>query len=221
MAMTKSELKNAFREAASYEFSEIPQNDSEIAYECSSAFEEKLDKLIKKNQKFTWRMVNTFEKRAACFAAVFVMLCLTACSVPAIRESIVNFIIEKTDISNDYEFEGNITDTISREYEMTYIPEGFTLTDTFRSDPGITKTYENEAGDRIRFSQIITDGGWLSVDSERSEFKILEVAGNETHLYTWDGISFAMWSEDSYLFEISYHGTISEEDLIKLIESVE
>lgn len=38
MAMTKAELKNAFREAASYELREIPRDDSQIQHEFSPEF---------------------------------------------------------------------------------------------------------------------------------------------------------------------------------------
>lgn len=221
MAMSKAELKNAFREAASYEFREIPQDDSQIQYEFSAAFEERMEKIIKKDRTFFWKFVNTASKRAAVVAVVCMALLLTACSVPAIREPIVRFIVEVFDWGDHYTFEGDTTDTISKEYEMSFVPEGFALTDTFEDVTAIVRTYKNENGDMIRYTQSITDGTWLAVDNEHSEHTILEIAGNETHFYIQGGISTAMWSEDSYMFKIVYHGYVAEDVLIKMVESVE
>lgn len=221
MAMSKAELKNAFREAASYEFREIPQNDSQIQYEFSASFEERMEKIIKKDRSFFWKFVNTASKRAAVVAVVCMALILTACSVPAIREPIVRFIVEIFDGGNVYDFEGDITDTISQKYEMTFVPDGFTLIDTFACDGGITYTYENESGKKILFDQAITDGTFLSVDNENGTYKIIEVAGHETHLYFRGTTSVAFWIEDVYFFQITSNDSITEETLIKMVESVE
>ena len=221
MAMSKAELQKAFREAASFEFAEIPRDDMQIQYEFSAAFETKMERLLQKEKKFTWRFVNTAAKRAAVAVAVCMLLILTACSVPAIREPIVRFIVEIFDGGNVYDFEGDITDTISQKYEMTFVPDGFTLIDTFACDGGITYTYENESGKKILFDQAVTDGTSLSVDNENGTYKIIEVAGHETHLYFRGTTSVAFWIEDVYFFQITSNDSITEETLIKMVESVE
>lgn len=50
MAMSKSELLNAFREAASFEFREIPRDDSQIQHKFSAEFEKKMEQLLKKEK---------------------------------------------------------------------------------------------------------------------------------------------------------------------------
>lgn len=94
MSMTKAELKNAFREAAAYEFRDIPHDESLIQYEFSAEFEKKMSKLINRQKKKTWHWVNTAPKRIALIAAVAIMLFTTACSVPEIREPVVKFFSE-------------------------------------------------------------------------------------------------------------------------------
>lgn len=39
--MTKADFEKAFRKAASYEFQNVPQNDSDIDYAFSDRFEQK------------------------------------------------------------------------------------------------------------------------------------------------------------------------------------
>lgn len=221
MSMTKAELKNAFREAASYEFRDVPRDDSMIQHEFSPEFEQKIEKLIRKEKKFLWHFVNTASKRVAVIAAVFVMLFTTACSVEAIREPIVRFLIEVYESFTEYNFEGEKSDTITKEYKISGIPEGFTQTDYFRDDTGITTTYENEHGDKIRFSQTITSGTDITIDGEHAETKSVDVSGREFQLYLREDISVAFWIEDIYVLKIVYHGSVSEQGMIDIIETIE
>lgn len=220
MAMTKAELKNAFREAASYEFREIPRDDSQIQHEFSPEFERKIEKLIRKEKKFLWHFVNTASKRVAVIAAVFVMLFTTACSVEAIREPIVRFLIEVYESFTEYTFEGDKSDTITKEYQISKVPEGFTQTEYLKADTGITTTYKNTYSDIIRFSQTITDDTNLFIDGENGNEKVLEISGREIHLYVRESFIHAMWIEDGYLLEIVCHGDFTEQDVKNLIESI-
>lgn len=51
MAMTKQELFQAFREAASLEFAHIPRDDSQIQYVFSDDFEKRMKALIEQTFK--------------------------------------------------------------------------------------------------------------------------------------------------------------------------
>lgn len=220
MSMTKAELKNAFREATSYEFREIPRDDSLIQHEFSPEFERKIAKLIQKEKEFFWHFVNTASKRVAVIAAVLVMLLTTACSVEAIREPIVRFLIEVYETFTEYTFEGEKSETITKEYQMSTVPEGFTQTDYFKEDAVIITTYENSDGDMIRFSQSITTDTNLFIDNESSVTKIIDVSGREVHLYIQDGLTSAIWLEDTYLFKVFCHGDFSEQSVIDIIETI-
>lgn len=220
MSMTKAELKNAFREAASYEFREIPRDDSQIQHEFSPEFERKMAKLIRKEKRVFWHFVNTASKRVAVIAAVLVMLLTTACSVEAIREPIVRFLIEVYETFTEYTFEGEKSDTITKEYQISTVPEGFTQTEYLKADTGITTTFKNTYSDIIRFSQTITDDTNLFIDGENGNEKVLEISDREIHLYVRERFIHAMWIENGYLLEIVCHGAFTEQDVKNLIESI-
>lgn len=220
MSMTKAELKKAFREAASYEFRDVPRDDSLIQHEFSPEFERKIEKLIRKEKTFFWHFVNTASKRVAVIAVVLVMLFTTACSVEAIREPIVRFLIEVYESFTEYTFEGEKSDTITKEYKMSIIPEGFTQTDYTEDDTGITTTYENDQGDMIRFAQLVTNDTNLSIDAEKGETTIVDISGREVYLYQMDNLIYAMWIEETNLLEIVCRGTFTEENVIDIIENI-
>lgn len=220
MSMTKAELKKAFREAASYEFRDVPRDDSLIQHEFSPEFERKIEKLIRKEKTFFWHFVNTASKRVAVIAVVLVMLFTTACSVEAIREPIVRFLIEVYESFTEYTFEGEKSDTITKEYKMSIIPEGFTQTNYTEDDTGITTTYENDQGDMIRFAQLVTNDTNLSIDAEKGETTIVDISGREVYLYQMDNLIYAMWIEETNLLEIVCRGTFTEENVIEIIENI-
>lgn len=51
MSMNKQELFQAFREAASMEFAEVPRDDSQINYIFSADFEDRMNSLIRQATK--------------------------------------------------------------------------------------------------------------------------------------------------------------------------
>lgn len=223
MAMSKAELQKAFREAASFEFAEIPRDDMQIQYEFSAAFEVKMERLLQKEKKFTWRLVNTAAKRAAVAIAVCMVLILTACSVPAIREPIIEFIIETFDINIDYHFEDNAPDGITTEYHLSYVPSGFMEVDTLQVAGYIEVDYKDENGNMIEFSQ--TNGDTTrTVDTEYVQSKTLDVNGREVHLHYYNDqkndLILALWIENSYYFEVLCVGIFDEQTVIEIVSNV-
>lgn len=220
MAMTKVELLNAFREAATYEFRDIPRDDSQIPHKFSAEFEYKIAKLIQKEKSFFWHFINTASKRVAVIVLVFVMLFTTACSVKAIREPIVRFLTEVYETFTQYFFEGEKTNVITEKYQISAIPTGFSEESVFETDTVITVVYQNAQNNTIHFTQSITDGTTIYLDSEKGDRKTIAVSEYEVHLYSQNGVLFAMWVHNGYYFEVVCYGDFSENHMISLIQSV-
>lgn len=216
MSMTKSELKNAFREAASREFQDVPRENSQIQHEFSPAFEKKGKKLIRRERVGLWHLVNTAPKRVAVFAAALVMLVTTASSVEAIREPVARFLVIM-----EYTFMGEKTDTIEKEYKISVLPEGFSQTGYFREETGVTTTYENAHGDEISFSQSIASETDIIIDNEAVEMRTVDVAGREVQLYVQETLSIALWHEDLYTLKLVLNGDFNEKGIIDIIQTIE
>lgn len=220
MSMTKAELKKAFREAASYEFRDIPCSDSQIQHTFSPEFEQRITKLIQKEKSFFWHFVNTASKRAAAIILVLVMLFTTACSVKAIREPLVRFLSEVYETFTVYFFDGEKTTAITEKYQISEIPNGFTEKSVFETDTVTTVVYKNAQGAEIHFAQAVTEETTIYLDTEKADSKTITVAEYEVNLYSQDGVFFAMWSHDAYYFEMVCYSNFSEDDVISLIHSV-
>lgn len=220
MAMTRAEFKNAFREAAAYEFRDIPRDDSQIQHKFSSEFEREIAKLIQKEKNFFWHFVNTASKRVAVIILVFVMLFTTACSVKAIREPIVRFLTEVYETFTEYFFDGEKTSVITEKYQVSAIPDGFMEESVFETDTTINIVYGNGKGNTIHYTQAVTDETTIYLDTEKANSKAISVSGYEVHLYLQESVIYGMWTRDGYYFEIVCYGDFSEDDVIGLIQSV-
>ena len=89
--MTDNLLKTALREAASREFADMPQSDGDITYTFSPRFTRRMNRLAKAEKSWLWRMTSTASKRAAAAGIAMILIALTACSIPAIREPVAAF----------------------------------------------------------------------------------------------------------------------------------
>ena len=220
MSMTKAELKQAFREAASYEFRDVPCNDSQIQHTFSPEFEQRIAKLIQKEKSVFWHFVNTASKRAAAIIIVLVMLFTTACSVKAIREPLVRFLSEVHETFTEYFFDGEKTTAITDKYQISVIPDGVIEESVFETDTATTVVYKNTQGNTIHFAQAVTEGTTIYLNTEKADSQTITVAEYEVKLYSQDGVLFAMWTHDGYYFEIVCYGNFSEDDIVSLVQSV-
>lgn len=220
MSITRIDFENAFRDAVSYEFRNVPQNDSDIDYFFSDGFEQKMTKLIKQQKKVLWNCINTTAKRIAVFAAIIFISFTTACSFDSVREPLVQFLKEVYETFTKISFEGETSDRIINDFEISDIPEGFQQMDLFEDEVVTVVTYENENGDLIRFTQSTTANTNLFIDSENSEIEKINVSGRDVEIYTQDGLIAGIWIEDTYLFKLFCYGDFTTKDVIQIIQSV-
>lgn len=221
MAITKAELKNAFREVASLEFSHIPTDETSIKYNFSDKFNKRMQKLIKSQKKAYWCLVNTAAKRVAIiFLAIFTMF-TAAFSVKAIREPVVNFIMEIYETFTHYLFEGDTTNTISKEYSITELPDGYIQTNKFRNENLITTIYEKTAHNVIEFTQTTTKHAQIHIDNEHESVYKDIVNGIEINISETLDIKHVFWIKDNYYFDITCYGDISIDTIKELIMSID
>lgn len=220
MAMSKSDFNEALREAVSVEFSNIPTDESSINYTFSERFNKKMEKLLRLRKKVYYNFLNTVSKRVAIICLGVVILFTSVCSVKAIREPIVNVITKAYESFTRYFFEGDTTKTITKEFSIEALPEGFVQTDFESSDMRLTKTFENDAGDILEFSQTITEGTEYNLDAEHGNAEKMIISDHEVYVIMTDEVTQAVWVEDAYLLSLTYYGTISIDNLTVIIEGI-
>lgn len=220
--MTREDLFNALREVASEEFAHIP-NEEDIEYEFSERFNKKMDKLFKKIERnYTYPTVKISKRIITVIAAVLIIFA-GLMSVSAIREPIVNFVLEFFEEHIDFGFSGDVSQEIEYEYGFSEIPEGFELTVKNNEGGTVYTEYTNtHTGDIIILTQSITDGNSLSVDNEHGNTSVEQIG--ETPVFLYDGIEQdyfqASWTYETYSLILIYYGDIEKESFLELVKSI-
>lgn len=218
--MSKDEFKNAFREVISAEFSHIPCDENSIDYTFSDRFNKKMNKLIKAQGKPYYFLINTAAKKVAVYFVIFVTLITASMSVKAIREPVVNFIVEIYESFTRYFFYGDTTDNIKKKYEISELPKGFSRFNAMETDTDFTVIYQDSENNSIIFTQSTTKSKIFDIDNQKEPPKTENINGIEIHIYIYEKDKFVFWSDNEYFFQITAYGDIDDEALIKMIKSI-
>ena len=227
MSMTRSEFNETFRSVISEEFADIPP-ESEIQYEFSKEFLDKMQKLINgteddthKAQKKQWSSVAI--KKIVALAAALIVLFAGIMSVGAVREPVVNFIFKTYEGFKRVLFSGDSLTEIDHVYAFAEVPEGFVETQRISNKEMNLVRYENgETGAVIVISQSITTDYSFSLDSENGEIKTFDTNGKEVKIYCAESQTLysAFWVEDTYIMELTYSGETDTDELLRLINTI-
>lgn len=221
--MTKKEVFEAFREVASEEFADIPAEE-DIQYEFSPKFKKKMKAISQRLEYGDRRRVKLSRRAIAAIAAILILLVAGAVTAGAGLDTLVKIVTGQVKGGDTFTFEGPSISHIEKEYKFTYIPDGFVLESEKEENSYISKIYVNEStGDKLHFQQSIADNSNMSVDNEFGKAVERYFAGKTRYIYQREGgnLTFVFWIEDAYIMELDYHGDVSDEELTKILESVE
>lgn len=227
MSMTRSEFNEMFRVVISEEFADIPP-ESEIQYEFSKEFLDKMQKLVNGTEDDTHKEQKKHRssvaiKRIVALAAALIVLFAGIMSVGAVREPVVNFIVKTYEGFKRILFSGDSLTEINRVYAFTEVPEGFVETQRISNKETYFVRYENrETGAVIELSQSIKNDYSFSLDSENGEIRAFNVDGKEIKIYCAESqaVFIALWIEDKYSMELIYSGETDTDELLRLINTI-
>lgn len=227
MSMTRSEFNEMFRVVISEEFADIPP-ESEIQYEFSKEFLDKMQKLINGTEDDTHKEQKKHRssvaiKRIVALAAALIVLFAGIMSVSAVREPVVNFIVKTYEGFKRVLFSGDSLTEINRVYAFTEVPEGFVETQRISNKETYFVRYENrETGAVIELSQSIKNDYSFSLDSENGEIKTFNTDGKDVKIYCAESqaVFIALWIEDKYSMELIYSGETDTDELLRLINAI-
>lgn len=215
-------LKEAFRQFNAEYCDSLPSDDElKKTVSFSAEFESKMEKLIKKQNKPYYKLINTVGKRAAVIIlAIFIAFNTVTFSVEALREPFIDFIVETYERFSKISF---VEKTPSKQKEFVpikpgYIPEGFDIDTETESDIVYSLKYTNINNNYIMYSQVTNSGSSSTIDTENSDYSKIQINNLEGVIWTNKGVVSVIFSTDNYVFNIS--GSLPEEEIIKIANSI-
>lgn len=171
-------------------------------------------------------------RTATALGVLLLIFNVSVVSVPAMKEKTLEFFMktynDHTDIGKypgeKVEDVKNVSDDrftikLSKEYEITYLPEGFKLVDMSKDETGWEANYYNE-DEVITFSQSSHNGTDLSIDTENTKNTYVDINGQQAFVTEKDEQISVTWRVDENIIRVTSIG-VKKAELIKVAKSVE
>lgn len=171
-------------------------------------------------------------RTATALGVLLLIFNVSVVSVPAMKEKTLEFFMKTynnhTDIGKypgeKVEDVKNVSDDrftikLSKEYEITYLPEGFKLGDMSKDETGWEANYYNE-DEVITFSQSSLNGTDLSIDTENTKNTYVDINGQQAFVTEKDEQISVTWRVDENIIRVTSIG-VKKAELIKVAKSVE
>lgn len=171
-------------------------------------------------------------RTATALGVLLLIFNVSVVSVPAMKEKTLEFFMktynDHTDIGKypgeKVEDVKNVSDDrftikLSKEYEITYLPEGFKLGDMSKDETGWEANYYNE-DEVITFSQSSLNGTDLSIDTENTKNTYVDINGQQDFVTEKDEQISVTWRVDENIIRVTSIG-VKKAELIKVAKSVE
>lgn len=210
------------------EFMDIPA-EQDIEMEFSPAFQVKAQELVRKSERNHWSSGKVFLRKVAIVALISAMLLLTACSIPAVREAIIDFFFR--DVGTHYEFTYdpddvvNAPDSIEAVFFPNYIPKGYEETMIHYGRASVSGFWINGDGRYVTYIQGILPEDPLSgesgnISSENAEIEWITINSCQIlRIEDEEWITYA-WATNEYEFSIMCQKPISDDEIIKVFDSI-
>lgn len=171
-------------------------------------------------------------RTATALGVLLLIFNISVVSVPAMKEKTLEFFMKTYDDHTDIgKYPGekvedvkNVSDDrftikLSKEYEITYLPEGFKLGDMSKDETGWEANYYND-DEVITFSQSSLNGTDLSIDTENTKNTYVDINGQQAFVTEKDEQISVTWRVDENIIRVTSIG-VKKAELIKVAKSVE
>ncbi|MDR3314471.1 MAG: DUF4367 domain-containing protein [Oscillospiraceae bacterium] len=188
----------------------------------SSAFEQRMETLIRRQRKLRNRLANTrTQKTLLALAATFILAVVMVFSVSALWEPIVQFVVttfEKFSSIVFYVDEESPPLTLESFYEPTWLPEGYALDTDQTIDTDFDRIlFFTKESDVVLLDQGVLNTS-INADTEDAVVEHLMVNAYPCFAYKKKGFLTLVWSNGQYAFSLM--GTLAEDEMLRIAESV-
>ena len=214
-------LQDAFKEINSEELDNlnIPKED----FEFSEKYKKNMEKLLAKQRKPYWQYVNTAGKRAVACILVFIMIFASSMSISAFREPVVEFFVNVYERFVEIFCKEDGTPASPGEietiYTLGYLPEGYEF-ESREITGNISKLIFTNGKRNLYLMQHILSTN-TTFDNEESDFTIQLESGIKVAIAEKFEDKALYWNSSEYSFKLVVPKEFSDEECIKIIESIE
>ena len=220
MTFSKEQLSQAFIQVLNERTPDLSGIPDHVF---SERFEKKMQKLIDREAAHPWAVSHTAARNLLIAAIVLILMLVLCMSVSGIRNAIFNFFLNHFETYDEVVFDETDGTKIEHVYEITQLPEGFTLNQKQQTDFHVIRKYENSEHEWISFRQkVVAEGTETKTDNERSEMQVIDLDGQILFNFAIANVNNLAWEKDGYEFWIETNcGAIQLKDLLEIYKSIQ
>ena len=189
-------------------------------------YDEKMSKLIKKSKNPFWYYIRKIGKMAAMLVLVLGVVMGMSLISHGERKISSDLYAKPHIVRPDYLIyyctsSEDAPKKIETKFELTYIPEGYILTDRHSYyKKVITIWYEDGQGNIITFEQKLLSSG-VGVDLTKDTVETIRIRDVNVLCIRGGGITVFFWGNYGYTFRLNFYGECSQEEIVRMIESMQ
>lgn len=153
-------------------------------------------------------------------AAALLILSAAACAVPKVHESIAGFFVKVFSDHDDYFAPAITKEKLEEEYELTLIPEGFSVIGTEKTEKFSVVVYQDGARHAITMIQATKGFKGESVNNEHCTLVERTIGDKTVRMLVADDRVHVAWIYDGYYFSLTYTSYVDPEVFASWIDSV-
>ena len=190
-------------------------------YTPSDSFDRRMEKLIKSQSNYYYKITLTKARKAVAVFAAAVVIIASMMSVSSIRESILGFFISRGNEVDVIEYNNEngtaYPKSLERKFTPAFIPEGYKLEDS-TSDNVSRELYYVKGDNYIDFQQFVKNEYSSASDGEYSSPEKISDNGQDYIIRTSDDkMIMLVWEKNGYVFEMT--GFLSRDEMFRIAKS--
>ena len=218
MFLRQAVIDCVHREAEEFAAMETP-DEAEIASSIRAKKTRDLCLREDRRERLRRKTIPRLRRMAVAAAVALSVLTGSMLAYPAVRAAVADVFVEWFDQFTKFTGTGSQTNTM-RQWELTYIPEGYAEVDRIESETLSVISLENEEGTLLTFVYQ-PDSGVATIDNEDMLYHEVLVDGVQYQIFeSQDELkpSSIYWIRENYMFTLS--GYIDDEFLLDIASSV-
>lgn len=211
-------LKQAAEETEQIMLESLPAE--ETTHDFSSEFEHKMQKMCKQTEQ---SRVYIFLKRAACAVLAIVLLCGALMLNTEARAAVVGWVRERYSDFNRYYIGKPEVLQQERKYELSWLPDGYTLTETNDFNDFSSVIYADTEGNLISFFYTTGNSAELFVGGDIGVLTQTSLHGMPVDVYVAldaDHFNTAIWNntDEGRLFSVV--AKLDTDIILRILEGI-
>jgi len=218
MFLRQAVIDCVHREAEEFAAMETP-DEAEIASSIRAKKTRDLCLREDRRERFRRKTIPRLRRMAVAAAVALSILTGSMLAYPAVRAAVADVFVEWFDGFTKFTGIGTQPSTV-RQWDLTYVPEGYAETDRIESELLTVIRYENSEGTLLDFIYQ-PDSGIVAADNEDLLYREEFIDGVQYRIFeSQDELkpTSIYWNKDGYMFTLS--GYIDDEFLLDIASSV-